>query len=63
LQVSPTTSRHTCLFQPAKVELSLDNIAKVTLATLNQRGFLNVDTTDPNNKDGGVYNYKPGDDN
>src|SRR5690625_1952585 len=43
--------------------LSANKMEKITLATLNQKGFLDVDTTDPDNKKDSVYYYKPGDDN
>lgn len=43
--------------------LSTEMIDQVTLATLNQRGFLDVDTNNPNDHDDGPLNYKPGNDN
>lgn len=42
--------------------LSLENIKKVTLATFNQKGYLDVDTTERKKQDN-IYEYKPGDDN
>jgi uncharacterized membrane protein YcaP (DUF421 family) len=43
--------------------LSMDDIKKVTLAVVNQKGFLEVDTNYPHNQDSGPYAYKPGRDN
>jgi len=43
--------------------LSLDHLETITLAVLNQRGTLDVDTTNRTDQSEGVYNYKPGDDN
>lgn len=40
--------------------LSIDKIDTVTLATLNQKGFLDVDTTNPHDRKDGPLNYKPG---
>lgn len=39
--------------------MSIENIESITLATLNQKGFLNIDTTDRNKMNKGIYNYKP----
>ncbi len=43
--------------------MSKENIEAITLATLNQKGFLNIDTTARNKTNNGIYNYKPGDNN
>lgn len=40
--------------------LSMDKIDSVTLATLNQKGFLDVDTANPHDREDGPLNYKPG---
>lgn len=40
--------------------LSMEKIDSVTLATLNQKGFLDVDTTNPHDREDGLLNYKPG---
>jgi uncharacterized membrane protein YcaP (DUF421 family) len=43
--------------------LPIDDIQKVTLAVVNQKGALEVDTNDPHDHDSGSYSYKPGRDN
>jgi uncharacterized membrane protein YcaP (DUF421 family) len=43
--------------------LSMDDIQKVTLAVVNQKGSLEVDNNDPHDHDSGSYSYKPGRDN
>jgi uncharacterized membrane protein YcaP (DUF421 family) len=43
--------------------LSKDDLEKVTLATFNQQGVVEIDTNNPKDHDKGLYNYKPGNDN
>jgi uncharacterized membrane protein YcaP (DUF421 family) len=43
--------------------LSKDDIKKVTLAVVNQKGCLEVDNNSPHEHDSGSYSYKPGRDN
>lgn len=43
--------------------LSMDEINTVTLAFINQRGYLEVDTNSKKENDQGPYSYKPGRDN
>lgn len=43
--------------------LSMEDIQKVTLAVVNQKGFLEVDNNSPHDQDEGSYSYKPGRDN
>jgi uncharacterized membrane protein YcaP (DUF421 family) len=40
--------------------LSNKDINKITLATYNQQGYVEFDTTNPKDHDKGIYNYKPG---
>lgn len=40
-------------------DISVDSISKVTLATLNQRGFLDVNTKKPGNYEQNLYYFKP----
>ncbi|MGM8214922.1 DUF421 domain-containing protein [Bacillaceae bacterium W0354] len=43
--------------------LSLEEMDKISLATFNQQGYLDLDTIDRKDQDSGVYSYKPGDHN
>lgn len=49
--------------QLAAHALSMDDIQKVTLAVVNQKGSLELDNNDPHDHDSGSYSYKPGRDN
>jgi uncharacterized membrane protein YcaP (DUF421 family) len=40
--------------------LSMENVEKLTLAVVNQKGSIEIDTNHPRNHDKGPYNYKPG---
>ncbi|EGK12591.1 hypothetical protein HMPREF9374_1413 [Desmospora sp. 8437] len=42
---------------------TLNDVKRITLATYNEQGLLDVDTENPQNRDQGTYNYKPGNDN
>lgn len=43
--------------------LSMEQLETLTLATVNQQGFLDIDTNSKHNNDEGPYAYKPGRDN
>lgn len=43
--------------------LGKEDINKITLATYNQQGIVDFDTTNKKNHDKGIYNYKPGNEN
>jgi uncharacterized membrane protein YcaP (DUF421 family) len=42
---------------------SIDNIDEITLAAVNQKRTVDVDTENPKNNDKGSYSYKPGEEN